>query len=330
MNPALATLFLPFENGLLRRDPQQKILFLNAQTHPILKSWPRENLTLVQDFKPYADALEGVQFAPDGPCDLVFVLLPKNQKEAEYFLTQAQGALKSGGVLLCAAENKAGGNRAKKMMETLGFEGVYDFSKNKSRVAWAVKKDVSDTASRWREQGEIQSVMGGTFVSRPGLFSWDRLDKGSAILLQHLPVDLKGTGADFGCGYGALSRAVLDRAGVEKLYCLDADRRAVECCARNVVSPRAEFAWADLTKPQAALKNLDFIVMNPPFHEGKSESVALGKAFIETAHNALKNSGRLFVVANAHLPYEDLLRARFKHGKKLHEGQGFKLYEAEK
>lgn len=330
MDMALQTLFLPCEHKTLSLEGAQRILFLNARLHALLSS----RMTLVQDFKPYADALEKAGFPvadkPDRSYDLAFVLLPKNQKEAEYHLALAQEALNPGGVLVCAADNKAGGSRVKKMLESLGFEGVYDLSKHKARVAWAVKGRVSDTAFAWLKQGEIQTVMDGAFVSRPGLFSWDRLDKGSAILLRNLPKDLKGTGADFGCGHGALSRAVLEIDAVEKLFCMDADRRAVECCSRNVVSSKAEFIWADLTKPQPALKNLDFIVMNPPFHEGKSESVALGKAFIQTAHDSLKSGGRLLVVANAHLPYEDLLRARFRHGKKLFEGQGFKVYEAEK
>ena len=46
------------------------------------------------------------------------------------------------------------------------------------------------------------------FWSQPGVFSWDRIDPGSALLLVHLPA-LSGRGADLGCGIGVLARSVL-------------------------------------------------------------------------------------------------------------------------
>ena len=88
---------------------------------------------------------------------------------------------------------------------------------------------------------------------------------------------------------------------------------------------KVEFLWADLTQLQS-LTPLDFIIMNPPFHQNKESDVAIGKAFIETAHASLKPSGRLFIVANAHLPYEQILCGAFSDVEKLHEGQGFKVF----
>ena len=92
---------------------------------------------------------------------------------------------------------------------------------------------------------------------------------------------------------------------------------------------KTTFIWADLNKP-TTLKNLDFIIMNPPFHEGKSTDIGIGKAFIENAHTALKKHGELYMVANAHLPYEDTLKQTFFKLEKLFEGSGFKIYKATK
>ena len=70
--------------------------------------------------------------------------------------------------------------------------------------------------------------------------------------------------------------------------------------------------------------------MNPPFHNGKKTDCAIGNAFIETALQALRPGGQLFMVANNHLPYEEALADKFYECIKLHEGQGFKVFHARK
>ena len=52
--------------------------------------------------------------------------------------------------------------------------------------------------------------------SQPGVFSWNRIDPGSALLAQTLPA-LSGKGADFGCGVGYLAHTVLASPAVTHL-----------------------------------------------------------------------------------------------------------------
>ena len=68
--------------------------------------------------------------------------------------------------------------------------------------------------------------------------------------------------------------------------------------------------------------------MNPPFHQGKADSIALGQNFIVRAKEMLLPGGELLMVANAHLPYENHLRQLFKTVEKRYEGQGFKIFQA--
>lgn len=164
--------------------------------------------------------------------------------------------------------------------------------------------------------------------SQPGVFSWDRIDSGTALLLSALP-PLGGRGADFGCGIGVLARKVLTEAHVTRLELLDIDRRAVAAARRNIADGRAHFNWADVRKA-AGLKDLDFIVMNPPFHDGGLEDRALGEAFVKQAYRALRDGGRAWLVANVHLPYEAVLSASFSKVALHAEVGGYKVYEATK
>ena len=166
----------------------------------------------------------------------------------------------------------------------------------------------------------------------PGLFSWDRIDPATALLLEHLPENETGSFADPGCGYGAIALGILGRnPACQSLVCIDADARAVQACRRNIderfPGRNADCRWHDLSTPLTGLK-VNRVIMNPPFHQGKADSIALGQNFIVRAKEMLLPGGELLMVANAHLPYENHLRQLFKTVEKRYEGQGFKIFQA--
>ena len=79
-----------------------------------------------------------------------------------------------------------------------------------------------------------------------------------------------------------------------------------------------------------ALEGLDFVVMNPPFHDGGAEDRSLGQGFIRRAHAMLRKGGAAWLVANRHLPYEVVLGEAFGAVSLRAENGGFKVYEARK
>lgn len=346
---SIKTLFLPFDQGHLPRPAaESRVLFLNAQDSPALKTHLAETaLSAQQDFKPHTAALtqNGIAATPDLPgdnerstYDLALVLGGKQQKETLCFIAHALDALKPGGTLICAAENDLGGKRLGKQVKQLGLSAQEE-SKHHARVVWAQKPDhiKEDTARQWIADGARRTVTlnGTSYTTRPGIFGWDKIDKGSALLAAHLPPRLKGKGADFGCGYGFLSHTLLqNHPDIKALYALDADARAVSACQENLKPFTANTAiqclWEDLTRPLArgTLPPLDWTVMNPPFHEGKATADSIGQRFIATAAAALKPKGTLWMVANAHLPYEAALQTHFKTYNKIVETGGFKIFEA--
>ena len=123
---------------------------------------------------------------------------------------------------------------------------------------------------------------------------------------------------------------VLASPKVTKLTLVELDRRAVEVSKRNVTDPRAAFVWGDVRHDLGTLKDLDFIVSNPPFHEGGGEDKTLGQAFITAASAALRKGGVLWIVANRHLPYEAILGESFAKVRLVGEGGGYKVFEARK
>jgi 16S rRNA (guanine1207-N2)-methyltransferase len=344
MNNAAGTLFYPFsQNVLPRPDADHTVAFLNASYHSGLEDLRGAHLFLQQHFKPFASVLENRGFktlpseeAINGNMDLVLACLPKNNLEAGYFIARGLSLLKRDGLFVCAADNKSGGNRLVKILQSFGVSQIGQVSKNRSRAAWGRKETLNGPALQQAlAEGRMHRVPAHGLVSIPGLFGWNKTDRGSEILLQRLPDNLTGRGADFGCGYGLLAQHILQQySSLTDIFCIDADARALDTCRENLkeiqYNATISFLWEDLTRPVAVLENLDFIVMNPPFHEGKSADPAIGAAFIRTAAASLKPGGQLWMVANAGLPYEEILKSLFTSCRKDSEGGGFKVFCAAK
>ena len=259
---------------------------------------------------------------------------PPGTLERRRQLALGLGALAPGARLTALAPNSKGGSRLRKELEAFGCV-VEESAKHHHRICTCVRPDplvgteqaIVEGAQRW-----IESV---SMWSQPGVFSWDRLDPGSTLLSQRLP-PLTGVGADLGCGIGHLAKTVLRSPGVKRLIMLDIDRRAIEAARRNIDDPRADLHWADVTAMGAGgagpaadtLTNLDFVVTNPPFHDGGAEDRELGKAFIRRAAQALRKGGTLWLVANRHLPYEPVLTSAFTRVDARAEHGGYKIFEA--
>jgi 16S rRNA (guanine1207-N2)-methyltransferase len=256
----------------------------------------------------------------------VTVRAPAGAVERRFVLAHALRVLVPNGRLTAFAPKDRGGLRLKKELEALGCE-VGESARRHNRICLVVRPPLIQSLDDATAAGAPRQIAENGLWTQPGVFSWDRLDAGTNALLQVLP-EFSGAGADFGGGIGLLALNVLASSKVSKLTLVELDRRAFDAAKRNVADPRAEFVWGDVR--QAGLKDLDFIVSNPPFHDGGGEDKTLGQAFIASAAAALRKGGVLWIVANRHLPYEAILAESFAKVRLVGEGSGYKVFEAKK
>ena len=198
----------------------------------------------------------------------------------------------------------------------------------------AASENARKVFESWIQESLQTTVPASEYKSLPGIYGWNKIDHGSQILISTLP-DLQGVGADLGSGYGYLSHQVLlKNSGVSRIHLVEADSRALICARHNLETSqdRCHYHWLDVTALECreSLPPLDWILMNPPFHEGALVDHNKGKEFIETASALLKPGGQLYLVANAFLAYEDLLKALFKNTKKVLTQEGFKVCHVER
>ena len=104
-------------------------------------------------------------------------------------------------------------------------------------------------------------------------------------------------------------------------------RRSKRPSAISPACPSARFFWHDLVT-EAVEGRYDSIVMNPPFHASRRAEPEIGQAMIGAAAKALKRGGRLFMVANRQLPYEQTLTATFARHRQVFADGKFKVFEA--
>ena len=273
---------------------------------------------------PGAAVLEDL--APES-ADQAVVHAPAGAIERRYTLALVLRALKPGGRLDVMAPKTRGGARLAKELKGFGVDCEV-VSKAHHKRCLATRPDALTGIEVSIKAGALRQDPESGIWTQPGLFAWDRVDPGTALLIRHLESP-KGRGADFGCGHGALGQAVLAQEAVSELTLIDLDRRAVEAARRNLTDPRARHLWADV-RTLDSLTDLDFVVANPPFHDGGAEDRALGQAFIDRAAKSLRTGGMLWMVANRHLPYEAGLKSAFKAVRAVVEGEGYKIIEAKK
>jgi len=148
----------------------------------------------------------------------------------------------------------------------------------------------------------------------------------------NLPDACNGVAADFGAGWGYLSTVLAERtAGLKAIDLYEADYESLEAAKANLAAqpgtPSRGFFWHDLVGEKVERK-YDLIVMNPPFHQGRAAEPEIGQAMIKAASSALKSGGRLFMVQNRGLPYDQTLKAGFSDVTEIRRDGAFRIIVA--
>jgi 16S rRNA (guanine1207-N2)-methyltransferase len=342
-DPPLETLFLPLLDGPLAW-PDRGALFMRARFGAPLhaRAWP--GLVCQQTFKPDAVALERSNLrvlthdldAAKESYPLVMMLPPRQRDEARALLARAIRSTEPGGRILACASNNEGARSCEADLERVAGP-VTTLIKHKCRAFWSAPLNGPRNAAlaeAWLQLDAPRPIADRRFVSRPGVFAWDRIDVASQLLSAHLPSDLAGRAADLGAGFGYLSVELLERcAGVAALDVYEAERRALDLARRNLAAfesrAQVRYCWHDVTAGLA--DRYDIIVCNPPFHtHARADRPDVGRRFIGAAAQALQPGGRLWLVANRHLPYETALGAGFAQVRIVTQQHGYKIVEAVK
>ncbi|MDX5384487.1 MAG: class I SAM-dependent methyltransferase [Rhodobacterales bacterium] len=290
-----------------------------------LSSLPAERVTVITGFKPDHDAFAAAGYLCEReakePCAVALVCLPRAKAQGRALLAQAADLVGPGGLMIVDGQKTDG---IESMLRDLRAQGLSPMvlSKAHGKLLWFAARPMPDD---WHARGP-QPAEGG-YLTAEGVFSADGVDPASRLLAESLPEKIGARVVDLGAGWGYLAARILARDTVRSIDLVEADHTALECARANISDPRARFHWADATtwRPESPV---DAVVMNPPFHTGRAADPDLGRAFIAAAAAMLAPQGRLWLVANRHLPYETALAQHFAEVIELDGDNRFKILAA--
>ncbi len=317
-----ARLALALDGGGLAL-PQGRIAVFAPSSAVNLDQLPKDRTLLVLGHKPDFDHFSALGFdcavAPGGTFAASIVCLPRAKAQARVLIAQALAVTQ--GVVVIDGQKTDGVDSL--LREARKRTDVFSVLSKAHGKLFAISTDSAPSLADWADGPALTS---GGFWTAPGVFSADGVDPASALLASALPDKLGGYVADLGAGWGFLSAHILTRPAVKEVHLVEANHMALECARRNVTDPRARFHWEDATTWQAGLR-FDTVVMNPPFHTGRTPEVSLGQAFVAAAARILSPQGQLWMVANRHLPYETTLGTYFAKVTELGGDSRFKLLQ---
>lgn len=265
------------------------------------------------------------------PLERIFYRVSKEKPLTHHLINQAARALPTGGLLFLSGEKNQGiktyiGKAAK-------LFGCAAQSRKSGSVYSAILNKQTDPQnflddSDYAELRPIAQQGSITLHSKPGLFGWQKIDRGSEFLIEQLDRFLQqrrpASLLDLGCGYGYLG-LMSAQLPVERRVFTDNNAAALLAADYNcrVNGVEAEILAGDAGNTLEP--GFDLILCNPPFHQGFSVSGDLTRKFLESAHRLLTSQGSALFVVNSFIPLERLGREFFSQIDLLADNGSFKV-----
>ncbi|WBU38892.1 class I SAM-dependent methyltransferase [Homoserinibacter sp. YIM 151385] len=142
-------------------------------------------------------------------------------------------------------------------------------------------------------------------VTAGGVFSPDRIDTGTQVLLQNVPAPPPGGNLlDLGCGWGPIALSLALESPRATVWAVDVNERALELVRRNADSLGLHNVNAVLARDVPADLVFRTIWSNPPIRVGKNELHSL----LETWLPRLDEASDAWLVVQRNLGSDSLQR----------------------
>ncbi|MET4097790.1 16S rRNA (guanine1207-N2)-methyltransferase [Agrococcus sp. UYP10] len=142
-------------------------------------------------------------------------------------------------------------------------------------------------------------------LTATGVFSGDRLDVGTAVLLDAVPTPPEtGELLDLGCGWGPIATTLALRSPAARVWAVDVNARALSLVERN--AELLSISNITAASPELVPDDVRFDVIwsNPPIRIGKAELHAMLERWIPR----LAPGATAWLVVQKHLGADSLLR----------------------
>ncbi|WP_026301334.1 methyltransferase [Colwellia piezophila] len=266
--------------------------------------------------------------------DLVIIAFPKSKAELNFTLAMIAHCVTAETKILLVGEKKGGIQSAPKLTKEIlsncqkvdaarhcllfvGFFQPEKLSKTFNLADWFKKYQLT-----------VEGIT-LTIASLPGVFSQQKLDTGTELLLSNLPEKMSGNTLDFGCGAGIISCFIGKKFTDTRLSLLDVSALALtsaqETLTLNGLTGHV-FASNSLSDVK---EKYQFVVSNPPFHQGVKTHYQASEEFLAGINKRLTKQGKITIVANNFLRYQPIMQAHIGETHVITKAKGFTIYQAQ-
>lgn len=221
-----------------------------------------------------------------------------------------------------------------------GVKRYSDFLNSQKGSTKKIAQDGSERVYRYRKterftpekidiekefSAELNNIK-ADFKTCEGLFSSGELDHGTELLLEQLGLSEGEEVLDLACGYGAISVFVVSLFNVS-LFLTDDDMTSVHYARENLKANNVDYQRIENCDCLDGFdRSFDTIISNPPTHQGSS----ITKEMFEESYRKLRPGGKLYLVYNQNMKFEEQLDEKFETTEVLEKKDNFLVLKASK
>jgi 23S rRNA (guanine1835-N2)-methyltransferase len=249
--------------------------------------------------------------------DLVLIKTPKSHALLEFQLRLLKPSINANTKIIAAGMSRSIHNKTLQLFENIIGPTTTSLAWKKSRLIFAAP-DLSLEVPLANSTDRFVLETNRTFniSSHANVFSRGRLDEGSQLLIEHMPIDEQYRDiADMGCGNGVLGIIAASLNKPSTIVFADESYMAVSSAKQNFGEAfgktiKAHFKVTDCLQGVDD-ESIDLVLNNPPFHQLNAIGDAIAWQMFIDARRVLRKDAALYVVGNRHLGYHTKVKKVF-------------------
>lgn len=271
-----------------------------------------------------------VEYIAETKHDMAIIHFPKSKAEFSFTLAMLAESMAEDATIIIVGENKAGVKSAEKLgRDYLEYCNKADAARHCLLYIGKFKASLPRFDLQQFYKFYPVKVQEKTLkvAALPGVFSQNALDTGTEVLLDHLPASMTGKVLDFGCGAGVIAAYIGTAHPETQLTLVDVSALALHSAQTTLTLNQLPGQYIASDSLSNVQERYDFVISNPPFHQGVKTHYAATEQFLAEIKQNLSAKGCITIVANSFLKYLPIMDKAIGKTKTLVIKKGFAIYQ---
>ena len=269
---------------------------------------------------------------PGFPVDIVLIKLPKTLALLEHQLALISAHIDPSTTVIAAGMAKYIQRSHLALFEKYIGTTTTSLAKKKSRLIFSSPDVSKPPPSPYPSQFYCEEL-DLTIHNHANVFARDKLDIGARFMLQQFDqLPAANSVVDLGCGNGVLGIMAQQKRPDATIHFVDESYMAVASSEHNYRHVFGDTAnahfWVSNCLDQVALKAVDLVLCNPPFHQQHAIGDHIAWQMFKQSRQLLAKHGELWVIGNRHLNYHVKLKRLFNHCGRVNSNHKFVVLAA--